>query len=198
MQAAYPTVAEISSALAEQGVTVPGTLAAIVAAVIADWERKTGYKPFLGASAATTWLFDAPYLSRDFTLDFEGGFWAITSISNNDVAVDADDYDLLPLNAANDGRGWDRVRFASHPGFGRGTISVVGKRGYAEELPDDVYQALFDEMQRRAILKSQTGGEQVESVKQGGLTVKLASGNESTLEEIECSFKSLAINYTRI
>lgn len=193
----YPTVAEISSALTEQGVAVPSTLDQIVAAAISDFEQGTGYVPFLGSATEESRTYDPPYKAQDLTLNLKGGFWAIESVVISDVTLAAEYYDLLPLNAEADGRGYNEIRFRVHPGYEPASVVVTGKRGYAEELPDDVYQAIFDEAQRRAVLKSQSGGEQVSEVKQGLVTIKLASGSTSSLEDIESRYAQKVLDYRR-
>lgn len=193
----YPTEAEVSSALTEQGVTVPSTLSQIIAAVITEFEYDTGYVPFLGSGTEESRTYDPPYKAQDLHLSLKGGFWEIESVALAGVTLDDEYYDLLPLNAVADGRGFNEIRFKIHPGYAPASVVVTGKRGYAEELPDDVYQALFDEAQRRAILKSQAGGEQVTEVKQGQMVVKLASGAMSSLEEIEARFEQTVLDYRR-
>ncbi len=198
MVANHPTTAEVSTVLSEQGIAPPSTLDKIVNAVITDFEAQTGYAPFLGSSTAADWTFDPPSKIPGFILDLEGGFWDIDEIVIGETTLTTDDYDLLPLNAANESRGWNEIRFLFHPGFEPAGVVITGKRGYAEELPDDVYEAEFNEMLRRATLKAMSaGGERPTEVKQGMMTVKLASGENSTLEEAQEQFDSTILKYRR-
>lgn len=194
----YPTTAEVSTVLSEQGITPPSTLDKIVNAAIADFEAQSGYAPFLGATAAADWTFDPPSKIPGFILDLEGGFWDVDAIVIGETTLTTDDYDLLPLNAASESRGWNEIRFLFHPGFTPASVVITGKRGYAEELPDDVYEAILGEILRRATLKASAGGERPTGVKQGLVTIKLASGENSTLEEAQEQYDSTILKYRRM
>ncbi len=177
-QSAYPTAADVQTGIEEQGLTAPSNLAQIVDGVIADFKRKTGHNWILADAAASTWAFDPPYTDRGFVLDFKGAFVSVTSISIDGSAVDADGYDLLPLSAAGESRGWTEVRFHRHPGSLPASVSVVGKRGLYSLLPDDLYDALFNRMMRKGIASASQGLGPVQRVKQGGVEVEFATGKD--------------------
>lgn len=199
MQSDFASVEEISNALIEQGVTPPSGLASIRAAVIRDWNLKTDYVPFLGAANVTEHTYDPPFKIRDFTLDLGGGFWQVDSVALNGTVLTAGtDYDLLPLDAANLGRGWDKLRFRNHPGYAPSSIVIEGKRGYAENLPDDVYEATSNEMCRRAVAKSQDAiASDLQEIKQGPVTIKL-EGSGFRWRGADDDLDELALLYLRI
>lgn len=200
MPAAYPASVDVAAALVAQGLTVPSNLDAIRTAVIADWERRTGYKPFLGDTVDTVRTYDPPYTHRDFELYLGCGFHSITSIVINSVAKTVGvDYDLLPLDAANEGRGWNRVRFRFHPGYVKMSVVVTGHAGYAATLPDDVYQVLFDEMQARGLTAGQSGAGTVKRVKQGMREVEYdITAHQSKLALWHDAFEDAIIDYVNI
>jgi hypothetical protein len=200
----HPTVADISAALAEQGITPPSGLDRIRAAVIAEWDRLTCYKPFLGASIESTFTYDPPYKIKGFELDLLGGFWQISSVktgvtaySTGTTLTQGTHYDVIPLNGDDEDRGWGKIRFRGHPGFEPASIEIIGKRGFAEQLPDDVFDAELEEMCRRAEEKVATSTGNVTEVKQGPVTLKFEK-SASRFEGADKRFKRLARSYMRL
>lgn len=200
----HPSVGDIQAAFEQKGITPPSGLDRIRAGVIADLHRITCYHPFLGANIDVEVTLDPPYKVRGFILDLEGGFWEITSItrgvtaySTGTLLVEGTDYDLLPLDASTEERGWNEVRFRAHPGLEPASIVIVGKRGYARQLPDDLFDAELDEMCRRAESKIASSTSNVEEIKQGPVTVKFGKSGGSW-SDADKRFKSVARSYMRI
>lgn len=170
MPAAYPTEAEVSAKITELGGTVPSDLAGIVLGVIEDFERLTGFVPFLSGGSGT-WDFDPPYLAKDLTLDLAGAFTTITSVSIGESELSATAYDKLKLNAADESQGWTSIRFRNHPGTTPASIHIVGVRGLYTVLPYGVYQAILDEAAGRAMNRTASSQSDVQMVKMGQMTV---------------------------
>jgi len=130
------------------------------AAAAAEWERRTGYRPFLGSGTSQTRAYDPPgpnrrtlsgysLLGGGRILDLEAGLYGLTSLSIG-VGQDAPgtlltlgvDFWLEPLNADVIGVPWQRVRFRA-PIFGlESSVAVVGLFGYGSVIPEDAWQAI--------------------------------------------------------
>lgn len=200
-EAAYPTDADVVSAMPD-GVTPPAHAAKILLGVIGDFERRTGYVPFLGATGVTTRTYDPPFDRRaegtGYLLDLEGGFWDVDTIELNDSALTiTTDFILLPLNAAALSRGWDKVQLLAHPGFEPSSIDVTGKQGYAEELPDDIWTAILEETVGRCLRALSSSGGAVTSEKQGGVTIAYDSKQDYS-SRAAAQFKNTIFRYMRI
>lgn len=199
-QAAYPTTADVQTFIEAMGLTAPSNLDTIVDGVVSEFERKTGYQPFLADAAATTWTFDPPYQMRGFRLNLEGAFFTVTAVEVNDTALTiTDDYTLLPLNAARfvPVRGWDELMFKSHPGTLAGSIEVTGRRGLYAALPDDVYQAIFNKAARLGISAGSASGLDVKRVKQGTREVEYATGKDGEVLKLTAWDDEFAATITR-
>ncbi len=197
-QPAYPTAADVTVALQDQGLPIPSTLETLVAAVVSDFEDRTAYRPFLASDTATDRTFDPPYRVGGYILDLEGGFVTVDSIKINDQTLSATYYDLLPLNSE-DGRGWDQVRFKCHPGFCPASIVVTGKRGLFVEVPDDAYMAILEEAMARAIPAAQQGTGVQKRVKQGGFEVEYDESSHLTkIDLFHGNFEATVASYRRI
>lgn len=192
MPSAYPTLAELTARMEAEGLTVPSNAQNRIYAAIERWEGLTGFKPFLGATSATARTFDPP--STNEYLNFDGGFWAITSVvCDGDTLTETDDYDLLPLNAAADDRPWTALRFRRHMGSKLASIVVTGKRGYAEELPYEVYEAIMDGAIAECIAPGILGLFVSPSrIKQGQIEIESDSGAGSKAIEYAQKFMDLA------
>jgi len=158
-QDAYPIEADVASFFTDQGITAPTGLDKYLAAAIARFEKETGYKPFLGAAEETTVLFDAP--AWDGVLDLRGGFWDISAITTSNYpgltarTIDLDtEVQLLPLEADGTELGYNEIRFLVRVVELPGSVRITGKRGYAEKLPDDAWQAIIEGAAAMAFLKT--------------------------------------------
>lgn len=140
---AYPTAAELTARLEDQGVRVPVGLENFLLSTIQVFEESTGFRPFLGYGAsAEDYTFDPPETNELMSL--LGGFWEIESVEIDGRAfTETTDYILRPLDAVHLGRGWDVIEFLRHPGTKRASIVINGKRGYAENLPVDAYEGII-------------------------------------------------------
>lgn len=204
-QAAYPTVAQVDAFLASQGFTTatPGT-SYHLADAIARWESLTGYKPFLGDTSSASWYFDSP---GSFMLDLKGGFWAVTSVAvginysddTGTALVLNQDYELLPLNAANEGRGWDQIRLLHSIPVGTRAIKIVGKRGYAEEIPDDAFNAILMGAASSTLLEAMQGSAPMSEIDQGPVRYRFDNeAGRSKYDRWKGEFNKVAARYRRI
>jgi len=95
---------------------------------------------------------DVVAVTREYRSGLPACDWAIDDLSSttslvvasspnwvdDPVAVDAADYTLLPLNAAADGRPWERIELAATSGATR--LQVTGLWGWSA-VPDTIKQA---------------------------------------------------------
>ncbi|TXH54538.1 MAG: hypothetical protein E6Q97_10675 [Desulfurellales bacterium] len=185
MPTTYPTAAEVTDRCAELGFTAPAGVDSILAAVIADWKRQTGYRDFLTTGADADYTYDPPYLIRDYVLDLERGFVSFTAIEINGTELtETDDYDLLPLDVtaasiAAGGAGWREVRFKTHPGDKQASVTITRTARLYAVIPGDVYQAILDEAAGRCYSMSSAAGAGISSVKQGAVSVTYDSTADS-------------------
>ncbi|MBW3637061.1 MAG: hypothetical protein KY445_11470 [Armatimonadetes bacterium] len=139
-----PTKQELARIQAEIG----------AAAARDEWERVTGWEPFLAGAAATARTFNA----TDHTgfLDFEGGALSVQSVAiNGQPALGVTRYQPQPQNAVSRGQAFLGIQMARYNSallntnftfngnaeFGR--IEVVARWGRVAEVPGDVYQAIL-------------------------------------------------------
>src|SRR5580704_1881625 len=89
---AYPTDSDVAALAASVPLPSGYTFTGMGAAASAEWERRTGYRPFLGSGVDSTRLFDPPgpnrrtlsgysLLGGGRILDLESGIYGLTSLS---------------------------------------------------------------------------------------------------------------------
>ncbi|MHB8637812.1 MAG: hypothetical protein ACYC96_15210 [Fimbriimonadaceae bacterium] len=156
----YPTDSDVAAFAASVPLPSGYTFTGMAAAAVAEWERRTGYLPFLGSGVSTSRSFDPPGPNRrtlsGFSLlggarilDLQSGLYGLTSVSigvgpssPGTALVSGADFWLEPLNADAMGVPWQRLRFRA-PVFGlESSVVVVGSFGYGSVVPDDAWQAI--------------------------------------------------------
>jgi hypothetical protein len=163
------------------------TLLHFINAGIAEIERRTGFKPFLGESVDQEYYYDPP-LSNGI-LDLRAGFVSITSVRSNITCDDDDgtlleeceDYRLYPLNAREGDRPFTEIRFARGMGGGPKSIKVTGKKGWDDEVPDDVWLSVLEIAEYLTPASLAQSGGNVSRIKQG--QVEIEYGNTTTSSE---------------
>lgn len=188
-----------------QGLTPPSGIARYVDSAIAEWESTTGYYPFLGSQEELVWMFDGCPLGTS-RLDLRGGFWEIASVTidisydgTGTLFIENRDYILLPQNAANENRGWNAIQFLSRSPVGFRCVEIVGKRGYAEELPDDVWSAIIERAAAGAMLEAIQGSGVERKVQQGPVTVEFDTDSANSKIGIwNSNFDKTVFRYMRI
>lgn len=154
--AGWPTLEDVQARYDDLRLTAPAddTITAALNACVSAWEQKTDYHPFLADADDTTWLFQPDDLCLlDFGVDGgPGGFISITSVTvgvtyANPTGIElvaGRDYLLKPANAANRSRPYTyltgkRVEYDA----GEASIEVIGRAGFAETVPADVWEAVL-------------------------------------------------------
>lgn len=140
----HPTKQELARVQAEIG----------AAAARDEWERVTGWEPFLAGAQPSARTFNAT--DHSGFLDFEGGALAVSSVSiGGQSALGVTRYQPQPENAVSRGQAFTGIQmgcnnstlikpnftFNGDAEFGR--IEVVARWGRVEEIPGDVYQAIL-------------------------------------------------------
>lgn len=165
---AYPTDDDLETYLRGLNLFTAAQLAAAlpylaldekVAASSAEWERVTGWRPFLAGVTEIRRLFDPPGPNRGTGTRGGGTFLildqglVVLAAVHTDVVpattpsgtalVIEDDYRLWPYNAAWDNQPYTAIEFVARRYALAKTIGVTGLWGYTQTLPDDVWQAIL-------------------------------------------------------
>lgn len=159
-RSAYPTDSDVAALAASVPLPSGFAFTGMAEAAVDEWERRTGYRPFLGSGTVETRMYDPPgpnrrtlsgysLLGGGRLLDLGSGLYGLTSVSIG-VGPDAPgtpltlgtDLWLEPLNADLIGVPWQRIRFRA-PVFGlESSVAVAGLFGYGATIPEDAWQAI--------------------------------------------------------
>lgn len=211
----YPTASDVSTRLTAMGLTAPSNtiINAEINAAISAWESAVGYAPFLADSTDTTWYFEPNGTNIiDFGQDDgPGGFISITSVttevtygnSTGVARVSGRDYQLKPANAITKGEPYTYlVTKWVLIDTGEASCKVIGKAGYCETLPADVYTAILKDVLVRLtpqLAITESGG--AESLKQGPVEWKYGSGGGTfaySADLMSSEAKACAMGYRRV
>jgi hypothetical protein len=201
----YPTAANLVSYLAEMGVTVPsGTAGGRIAAVVSEFERQTGWVPFVGVATPEARIYDAPFgIAGVFSLHLEGGIYDITGLTvefldyqGNWTVQPAADYVL---------RSW--VPVAGSPvviiGLKRlpvpryQSVRVTGRWGYHANCPADVFQAMLDKAASDILATTALAQSPAQEVKLQDMTVKSGAGYEAMTARAATDWQRVIERYRR-
>lgn len=198
--ASWPTDEELVSMLESAGFVVPGPSNAVGVAV-AEWERLTGWQPFLGPvdgddePVASTFAYDPP--AWGCVLQLRRGFVTVDEIAVGVSAEDPDGtvlaasgYDLLPMLETPT----TEIRFRSAWGGGPGSVRVTGQPGYCSSLPHDAYDAVLKRAASLLLAQTLPVIASAGTVKQGSLTLDVGA----MLTGWNTTFERAAARYLRI
>jgi hypothetical protein len=190
-KSAWPTAAELTSAIEARGGSVPAgiDLDDEVLSAVAEWEALTGYSPFKQESADSTRNYDSPiWTGTPNVLAFGCGYTTVTSVTVDGTAlVLATDYWLEPHDAPSDLKPWTRIRFASCWDVDPQKVVVIGKRGYASSIPDLAWYAVLD-LANMSVLDSTVGGP-LEKLKQGTVEFTFSAQVQKRMDRALNAFK---------
>jgi hypothetical protein len=139
---AYPVGSDLAAALVARGIltAVPADtteLSDIMSGVCTEFERDSGWLPFLYPGGETTRTFDPPTTP---VLFLNVGLLDITTFEVSDTAqVAGEDYWLEPAGSGP----YTRIRFAYQPAGEPQSIEINGEWGYTTVLPADLERALI-------------------------------------------------------
>ncbi len=156
---------EVKSLLEGSGIDVPCelNLDGYVASAMRDFEKRTGYKPFLMDESFVDRFYDPPRPSSSGqTLFLDAGLIEVESVTvgyagpgTGTELIKDQDFFLQDYNAAAEERPYEMIEFSRtvlsrsdfyyvRPVVGATkSIKVSGKWGYWSTIPDDVYKALI-------------------------------------------------------
>lgn len=152
---AYPTADNLLTFLQSVGLfsNPPTTeqdgfdLDTAIGAAVDEWERRSGFKPFLADTAETTWSFESDLSA---CIDLQGGFVSISAVNLNSVARTINrDFRTMPRNAALLKK---PITYLLWNGYVRpfpvitgqaAAVTVTGLRGYEILLTDEHFRGIL-------------------------------------------------------
>lgn len=210
MKTAWPNTTDLAAMYTSQGLTAPDSsvLTDTLNAAVQWWEEKTGYKPWLADTEALTdetVTFDPPE-NYDFTLDLQGGFYSVASVKfgvaynvSGTTLVANRDYQLLPLEANAKRRPFTRVRFLTNPGRKPASIQVIGRRGYWNEIEEDVWLAVRNWAFAQSVTEIVEGYSFADELTQGPVKIKYGNAEgQSKIDRYKNEAAKTAARYMRI
>lgn len=206
MKTEWPTSAEMQSFFESQGLTFSDTalLDTAVSAAVQRWEMRTGFKPFRSTTSAT-YKFDPPQYGGG-VLDLKGGFVSVTAVrtgiayqDTGDLLTEGRDYQLRPLNAAEEGVPYSEIYFLASPGAGPASISVTGERGYSDGVPEDAWLAVRGDAFAQIVFDILEGYSVAQEETQGPVKVKYDNDQgRSKIDRMQKAAKDAAARYKRV
>lgn len=175
IHSSYPSGSDLASFMVDNGIidSMPVDYSQydyMANSAATQFEKDTGYQPFLGTGTTGTYKF----LANGNLVDFRGGFTQIDSVTHNGTTlVDETDYGSFPRNTYP--KTWLQLSFVPSD-----EIVVVGKRGYSETISDDVWLALLTKASQGVAqyIERHTGA--VSKIKQGDVEISYGSNSSNT------------------
>jgi hypothetical protein len=196
-KSAWPTGTELSAAVVGMGAAIPAGFTAndIIAGAIEEFERLTGYKPFLAATDPVTRQYDPTF---GFTLRTHP-FYTVTGVTVAGVAKTAGtDYYPLPHNAAADGVPITSIRFEVPLQGKPAEVSVTGRQGYGVSIPLDVWNAVLNKGVAECLARAAGPSGSVSEIEQGLVKVKYGQeAGRGTIDRFNNEFKQVVRRYKR-
>lgn len=161
---AYPQATDVSAFVDAAGVSIPTGFGVtqfeqVASAAVNEWERLTGYRPFLATTATASFYYDPPgpndrgesrggarrlILDRGFTTVSEVRNGITTTDTAGTVLTAGTDYRLWPKNAPQDSQPYTCIDFVGVQYGEPDSIKVTGTAGYATAINAEVYQAVLE------------------------------------------------------
>lgn len=172
---------------------------------IAEWEDRTGWKPFLeGASA--DWRFDPPEYGR--TLELRTGFTLISAVrtgitvsnATGSLLVVEQDYFLKPYDAASRFQPITEIEFLVSPGTYPKSIKVTGKKGYHTQIDDAAWEAVLSKAVINAVEGLTENAGDIDMIQQGPVKIQYAKSEEggSILAKLQSKFDDAVARFMRV
>lgn len=195
-KSAWPTGSELTAAVAGLGAAIPAGYTAndLIAAAIEEFERETGWYPFLADAGSDTRQYDPTF---GYTLRTHH-FFTITGVTVRGTAqVEGTDYYVLPYNNALDERPITGLRFLIPlQGLPR-EVSVTGRMGYDDEIHLDAWMAVLNRAVARCLELAAGPSGSVAEIQQGLVKVKYSGGEQDTISRFNKEFKQVVRRYKR-
>jgi hypothetical protein len=178
-----------------------------IEAVVAEVEATTRFVPFLAIREAD-WLYDPPSWARGQSdlLDLKAGFVAISAIrvgATNSYAGDmltaGSDYWLEPHDAPERNRPYTWVRFASFQSGPRRSIKVTGTKGFARQIPLDLWDAALKTVVARALVEEAGKSGVATRIRQGPVDLQFSGdAGRDTVARLQERLRQAALRYKRM
>ncbi len=187
----------MTNAVAGVGGSIPSGYAAadIMLQVIAEWERDTGWAPFLANVGTTTLQFDPTFA---YTLRLPG-FFTITTVTVAGVTMtEGTDYWANPYNNTTTMKPITSLRFRVPLTGEPRTISVTGRLGYDDDIHEDAWFAVLNKAVAQCLELAAGPSGSVAELEQG--LVKIKYGQEagrSTIDRLKKNYRDVMMRYKR-
>lgn len=181
-------------------------LAPYINAAVAEWERLTGFRPWLETGSAS-YFYDPPRVERRGFLDLATGFTAISAVAVGITPDDAtgtvltvsEDYVLRRFVENDSDTPYVAIQFLRGLSSRPQSIKVTGTKGYDDEIDDEVWLVVARQAATLAAEDLTQSGGDVDSIKQGQVTITYASVEEggSVLSKWRKGFERKAAGFRR-
>lgn len=137
---AWPTTAELNTALTAASLTLPAWITAqeVIDLAVKRWEQATGYSPWLAEAVDSTSIY-SPTGSDIITL--RNPYVSMTSVTIDETLLDATFWDIGP----DGGEPYDYLDLGCVTLGSPTTVTLVGRKGWSATIPIDVWIAVFQE-----------------------------------------------------
>jgi hypothetical protein len=171
------------------------TAADIIAGAVEEFERLTGWEPFLAATDPVTRQYDPTF---GFTLRTHP-FYTVTGVTVSGVAKTAGtEYYTLPHNAAADGVPITSIRFERALQGKPAEVSVTGRQGYGVSIPLDAWNAVLKRAVAQCLELAAGPSGSVAEIEQGLVKVKYGQeAGRGTIDRFTNEFKQVVRRYKR-
>jgi hypothetical protein len=196
-KSAWPTGTELSAAVVGMGSAIPAGFDEddIIAGAVEEFERLTGWEPFLADAGSDTRQYDPTY---GFTLRTDH-FFTVTSVTVAGVTkTEGTDFWVLPYNNALREKPITGLRFLTPlQGLPR-EVSVTGRLGYDDEIHLDAWNAVLKRAVAQCLELAAGPSGSVSEIEQGLVKVKYSGeAGRSTIDRFNNEFKQVVRRYKR-
>lgn len=179
---AAPTASDLTTYLSTLGVTANAGIDedAILAAVTAELEQRTGRSKFQGDASATAirYTIDYPF-GQVLRLEIND-CWTVSEVrtgytgvsGSGTVLTEYEGYTHFPQNHAQRGLPIEAIDFITCPSTAPGSILITGKLGVASSMPSDVFQAILARAAAQVIMQQSGESGSVSEQRQGDRQVR--------------------------
>jgi hypothetical protein len=196
VKTAWITPSEAESLLVAAGIveSAPADLEDVIQAAISEWERETGWTPFLAETVDSTRRYDP----TGSILRFHNGYISVASVTASDTAlVEGDDYELWPYDARQRYQPYTELRFRYRLGGPPRSVEITGKRGYNDTIDEVAWLAVY--MRVASVVARRTYGAvgPTSEIKEGPVAYKFGAGR-ATPDQLDSEFRRRVALFKRI
>lgn len=195
----WPTAADVTGGLTALGVTVPSGVDAgdLIDGAVSEFERRTGWTVFLAEASPSTYTYDTDGSAKIVLPD---PFFAATAVVVDGVAsVIGTDVFLGPTGAPTRGRPYTYLDFLAVPvAYKPGLLAVTGKRGYTDDIPVGVWNAVLGQAIAQGLMAIANTPGMVKRIKQDSVEIEFNSAaGQSYIDRLQNDFDKAITQYVR-